>query len=66
MIVTVIRLFYFFNHFAGLIPLLGIDVWEHAYYLQYKNVRPDYVKAIWDVINWDDVEQRLAAARMQN
>lgn len=42
----------------GLIPLLGIDVWEHAYYLQYKNVRPDYLKEIWSIINWDDVAQR--------
>ncbi|KRX27499.1 Superoxide dismutase [Mn], mitochondrial [Trichinella nelsoni] len=47
---------------TGLIPLLGIDVWEHAYYLQYKNVRGDYVKAIWEVINWNDVQQRFADA----
>ena len=47
---------------TGLIPLFGIDVWEHAYYLQYKNVRPDYVKAIFRVANWNDVAARLAAA----
>lgn len=48
---------------AGLVPLLGIDVWEHAYYLQYKNMRPNYVEAIFDIINWDDVSARFKAAR---
>jgi len=47
---------------TGLVPLLGIDVWEHAYYLQYKNVRADYVKAIFDIVNWKDVSERFAKA----
>lgn len=47
----------------GLIPLLGIDVWEHAYYLQYKNVRADYIKNIWKIVHWENVEQRYTDAR---
>lgn len=50
----------------ALVPLLGIDVWEHAYYLQYKNVRADYVKAIWQIVNWSNVAQRYQAAISSN
>ncbi len=47
----------------GSVPLLVFDSWEHAYYLQYKNVKPDYIAKLWDLINWDDVSARLGAAR---
>ncbi|KAF5270686.1 hypothetical protein FQA39_LY01424 [Lamprigera yunnana] len=45
---------------TGLLPLLGIDVWEHAYYLQYKNARADYVKNLFDIVNWEEVSKRYA------
>ena len=44
-------------------PLLQLDMWEHAFYLDYQNVKPDYVKAWWNVVNWEDVAQRLEKAR---
>lgn len=47
----------------NLIPIVGIDVWEHAYYLDYKNARPDYLKNIWKIVNWRVAEERLIAAK---
>ena len=51
------------QHGQGTVPLLAIDAWEHAYYLQYENRKTDFFEAIWNVVNWVDVERRFEAAR---
>ena len=51
------------NHAAATVPVLLLDMWEHAFYLDYVNVKADYVKAFWNIVNWADVSARFEKAR---
>jgi Fe-Mn family superoxide dismutase len=53
------------NFAAGTVPVLMLDVWEHAYYLDYQNVRADYVKAFWNIVDWENVSARFSTARVK-
>ena len=53
-------------YLTGDIPILGLDVWEHAYYLKYQNRRAEYVEAFWNIINWEKVEENFLKAQKQS
>jgi Fe-Mn family superoxide dismutase len=53
------------NFPLGVVPILLLDMWEHAFYLDYKNVKADYTKAFWNVVNWEEVQSRYTAATSQ-
>jgi len=48
---------------TSLVPLMNIDIWEHAFYLDYKSAKADFMKEVWKIVNWKNVEKRLAAAK---
>jgi Fe-Mn family superoxide dismutase len=54
------------NLAIGTLPLLMLDMWEHAFYLDYQNVKADYVKAFWNIINWEDVAARFASVKVNS